>query len=126
LAVLLDTHAFLWWCEDSPELSPKAREAITANDCFVSFASFWEIAIKVSLGKLRLPSKPDKYLPEQMSLNGFDQLEISFRQMMRTSALPWRHRDPFDRLLVAQALDRELAIVSRDPMVESYGVARIW
>ncbi|MES1258755.1 MAG: type II toxin-antitoxin system VapC family toxin [Acidobacteriota bacterium] len=124
--MLLDTHAFLWWCEDSPELSLKAREAITGNDCFVSFASFWEIAIKVSLDKLRLPAKPERYLPEQMSLNGFDQLEISFRQMMRTATLPWHHRDPFDRLLIAQALEQELAIVSRDPMVESYGVTRIW
>ena len=126
MAVLLDTHAFLWWCEDSPELSPRAREAMEQNDCFVSFASFWEIAIKVSLDKLRLPVAPDRYLPEQMSLNGFEQLEISFRQVMRTTRLPWKHRDPFDRLLVAQALEEELAIVSRDPMVEAYGVQRIW
>lgn len=126
MAVLLDTHAFLWWCEDSPELSAKAREAITNNDCFVSFASFWEIAIKMSLGKLRLPARPDKYLTEQMSLNGFDQLEISFRQLMRTATLPWEHRDPFDRLLVAQALEQQMAIVSRDPMVEAYGLTRIW
>jgi len=126
LAVLLDTHAFLWWCEDSPQLSLKAREAITGNDCLVSFASFWEIAIKVSLEKLRLPAKPEKYLPEQMSLNGFEQLKISFRQMMRTAALPFHHRDPFDRLLIAQALEEEVAIVSRDPMIELYGVMRIW
>jgi PIN domain nuclease of toxin-antitoxin system len=126
LAVLLDTHAFLWWCEDSPELSPGAREAIEQNDCFVSFASFWEIAIKCSLEKLRLPITPDRYLPEQMSLNGFEQLEITFRQLMRTTRLPWKHRDPFDRLLIAQALEEELPIVSRDPMVEAYGVKRIW
>jgi PIN domain nuclease of toxin-antitoxin system len=126
LAVLLDTHAFLWWCEDSPELSSRAREAMEQNDCFVSFASFWEIAIKFSLDKLRLPVAPDRYLPEQMSLNGFEQLEISFRQMMRTTRLPWKHRDPFDRLLVAQALEEELAIVSRDPVMEVYGVKRIW
>jgi PIN domain nuclease of toxin-antitoxin system len=126
LRVLLDTHAFLWWCDDSPQLSPKAREAIEVNDCLVSFASFWEIAIKVSLDKLRLPARPDKYIPEQMSLNGFDQLEITFRQMMRTAKLPFHHRDPFDRLLVAQALEEEVSMVSRDPMVERYGVVRIW
>jgi len=96
------------------------------NDCFVSFASFWEIAIKYSLEKLRLPVPPERYLPEQMSLNGFEQLEISFRQMMRTAHLPWKHRDPFDRLLIGQALEEDLAIVSRDPMVETYGVQRIW
>jgi PIN domain nuclease of toxin-antitoxin system len=126
LPVLLDTHAFLWWCEDSPELSQGAREAMETSDCFVSFASFWEIAIKYSLEKLRLPVPPERYLPEQMSLNGFEQLEISFRQMMRTAHLPWKHRDPFDRLLIGQALEEELAIVSRDPMVETYGVQRIW
>ena len=126
MAVLLDTHSFLWWCEDSPELSPGARKAIEQNDCFVSFASFWEIAIKCSLEKLRLSITPDRYLPEQMSLNGFEQLEITFRQLMRTTRLPWKHRDPFDRLLIAQALEEELPIVSRDPMVEVYGVKRIW
>jgi len=126
LAVLLDTHAFLWWCEDSAELSPGAREAITNNDCFVSFASFWEIAIKISLEKLRLPAKPARYLSEQMSLNGFDQLEITFRQMMRVAHLPFHHRDPFDRLLTAQALEEDLAIVSRDPQFEPYGVKRLW
>jgi PIN domain nuclease of toxin-antitoxin system len=126
LRVLLDTHAFLWWCEDAPQLSPKARKAIEGNDCCVSFASFWEIAIKVSVEKLWLPDKPDKYLPEQMSLNGFDQLEITFRQMMRTARLPWHHRDPFDRLLIAQALEEEVPMVTRNSMVESYGVTRIW
>ena len=95
------------------------------SECSVSFASFWEIAIKCSLEKLRLPTAPEKYIPEQMSLNGFDQLEISFRQMMRTAKLPFHHRDPFDRLLIAQALEEELPMVSRDPMVERYGVARI-
>ena len=126
MPVLLDTHAFLWWCEDSSELSAGAREAISENDCFVSFASFWEIAIKYSLDKLRLPGVPNRYLPEQMSLNGFDQLEISFRHLMRTTRLPWKHRDPFDRLLAAQALEQELPMVSRDPVLEAYGVKRIW
>ena len=126
MPVLLDTHAFLWWCEDSPELSRGAREAMEQNDCFVSVASFWEIAIKCSLEKLRLPVAPDRYLPEQMSLNGFEQLEISFRQVMRTARLPWKHRDPFDRLLIAQALEEGIAVVSRDPMFGAYGVPRIW
>ena len=126
MPVLLDTHAFLWWCEDSAELSRKARKAIAGNDCFVSFVSFWEIAIKVSLDKLRLPAAPDTYLTEQMSLNGFEGLEISFRQIMRCAKLPWPHRDPFDRMLVAQAQEEGLAIVSRDPAFDAYGVKRIW
>lgn len=126
MPVLLDTHTFLWWCEDSPELSKKARSAIAADDCFVSLASFWEIAIKVNLGKLRLPGIADRYLATQMSLNGFEQLEISFRQIMRVAALDRRHGDPFDRLLVAQAQEESLAIVSRDPVFNLYGIKRIW
>jgi PIN domain nuclease of toxin-antitoxin system len=126
LPVLLDTHAFLWWCEDSPELSKKARSVMTAEDCFVSLASFWEIAIKISLNKLRLPGIVDRYLADQMSLNGFEQFEISFRQIMRCASLERHHGDPFDRLLVAQAQEESLPIVSRDPAFDRYGIKRIW
>ena len=126
MPVLLDTHAFLWWCEGSPELSKKARSVMTTEDCFVSYASFWEIAIKVSLGKLRVPGIMDRYLAAQMSLNGFEQMEISFRQIMRCATLERHHGDPFDRLLVAQAQEEELPIVSRDPVFGLYGVKRIW
>ena len=126
MPLLLDTHAFLWWCEDSPELSKKARKAMTADDCFVSLASFWEIAIKISLNKLRLPGIVDRYLADQMSLNGFEQLEISFRQIMRCARLERHHGDPFDRLLIAQAQEESLPIVSRDPAFDRYGIKRIW
>ena len=126
MPVLLDTHAFLWWCEDSPELSKKARTVMTKEDCFVSFASFWEIAIKISLNKLRLPGIPDRWLADQMQLNGFEQLEISFRQIMRCASLERHHGDPFDRLLIAQAQEESLPIVSRDAAFDRYGVKRIW
>lgn len=126
MALLLDTHAFLWWCEDSPDLSKKARKAMAADDCFVSLASFWEIAIKISLNKLRLPGIVDRYLADQMSLNGFEQLEITFRQIMRCTSLARHHGDPFDRLLVAQAQEESLPIVSRDPAFDAYGIKRIW
>ena len=126
MAVLLDTHTFLWWCEDSPELSPAACKTIVSGDCFVSMVSFWEIAIKLSLGKLRLPVAIDRYLPEQMSLNGFETLDITFRQTMGTAALPFHHRDPFDRLLAAQALEEKLDIVSRDGVFDAYGLKRVW
>lgn len=126
MPVLLDTHAFLWWCEDSPELSRKARAVMTEQDCFVSYASFWEIAIKLNLGKLRLPDTFERYIPDQMSLNGFEQMEISFNHLTRSATLEWRHRDPFDRLLVAQALEEDLDIVSRDPAFDAYKVKRCW
>jgi PIN domain nuclease of toxin-antitoxin system len=126
MAVLLDTHAFLWWCEDSHELSKKARKAIAAEECFVSLASFWEIAIKISLGKLRLPAAPDRYITDQMSLNGFGQLEIGFRHVMRCASMEFHHRDPFDRLLVAQAREESLSLVSRDQAFDLYEISRIW
>jgi PIN domain nuclease of toxin-antitoxin system len=102
------------------------RKTIAAQDCFVSFSSFWEIAIKVNLDKLRLPRAVDKYLTDQMALNGFEQLEISFRQIMRCASLERHHNGPFDRMLVAQAREKELPIVSRDPAFELYRVKRIW
>lgn len=126
MAVLLDTHAFLWWCEDAKDLSRVARRSIGREDCFLSLASIWEMAIKVSLGKLKLPGAFDRYIPEQMVLNGFIQLEIGFRHTARTAKLPWRHRDPFDRLLIAQSLENDLSIVSRNSVFEQYGVRRIW
>ena len=96
------------------------------NDCFVSFVSFWEIAIKVSLNKLRLPGVPDRWLADQMQLNGFEQLEISFRQIMRCASLPRHHGDPFDRLLITQAQEEKLSVVSCDPAFDAYGIKRIW
>ena len=126
MAVLLDTHAFLWWCEDAAELSSQARRTITDNDCFVSMASFWEIAIKLGLNKLHLPASIERFIPEQMSLNGFETLEIGFRQVTGTVALPWHHRDPFDRLLAAKALEAKLTIVSRNPLFDANGLTRVW
>ena len=126
MAVLLDTHAFLWWCNDARDLSKKARKIIAEEDCLVSLASMWEIAIKASQGKLKLPGSFGRYLPEQIALNGFTQLEIGFRHVAGCSDLPWHHRDPFDRLLAAQALEEDLAVVSRDLVFAHYGVRRVW
>ena len=126
LAVLLDTHAFLWWCEDAADLSKKARRIISREECLLSLTSLWEISIKVSQGKLRLPSDFDRYVPEQMALNGFTQLAIGFRHIAGCGRLPWHHRDPFDRLLIAQAIEEELSIISRDAAFDRYGINRIW
>jgi PIN domain nuclease of toxin-antitoxin system len=126
--LLLDTHAFLWWVAASGEVSRKAKSAIGSarNDCFVSVASGWEIAIKVSLGKLRIDGALDRFLPEQLAANGFQALAIDFRHAARVATLPFHHRDPFDRLLVAQALEEDLAMVTADPVIARYGVRRIW
>jgi PIN domain nuclease of toxin-antitoxin system len=125
--LLLDTHAFLWWVADSRELSRKARSAVGSgrNECFVSIASGWEIAIQVSLGKLRVEGALDRFLPEQIAANGFQPLPIDLKHAARVATLPFHHRDPIDRLLVAQALEEELAIVTADPVFTKYGVRRI-
>ena len=128
MKLLLDTHTFLWWVAASGELSRKARSAVgnARNECFVSVASGWEIAIKVSLGRLRIDGALDRFLPEQLAANGFRALAIDLKHAARVATLPFHHRDPFDRLLVAQALEENLAMVTADPVVLKYGVKRIW
>ena len=128
MRVLLDTHTFLWWVQDDPGLSRRARTAISssANECLLSLVSCWEMAIKLSLGKLRLPSSIERFVPEQLSANAFGPLEISFRHVARVATLPFHHPDPFDRLLAAQALEEGCPIVSADASFRKYGVKRIW
>ena len=128
MRLLLDTHTFLWWVAASGELSRRAKSAVGSarNECFVSVASGWEIAIKVSLGKLRIDGALDRFLPEQLAANGFRALAIDLKHAARVATLPFHHRDPFDRLLVAQALEEDLAMVTADPVVVKYGVKRVW
>ena len=128
MQLLLDTHAFLWWVEDAAALSRRARKLISDpnNDCWLSLASCWEMAIKSRLGKLRLRMSIERFVPEQLGANGFRLLEIDLDDIARVAALPFHHRDPFDRLLVSQALGRDLAVVSRDRVFRSYGAKRLW
>jgi PIN domain nuclease of toxin-antitoxin system len=126
--LLLDTHAFLWWVGADRRLSRKARSAVGAgrNECFVSLATAWEIAIKASLGSLRVDASLERFLPDQIAANGFQPLPIDLRHTARVATLPFHHRDPFDRLLVAQALEEELAVVTADLVFAEYGVKRVW
>jgi PIN domain nuclease of toxin-antitoxin system len=126
--VLLDTRTFLWWVEDAPILSKEARAAIgnPENERLLSLASCWEMAIKLGLGKLRLPGAIERFIPEQLVANVFRQLPIELRHVARVAVLPFHHRDPFDRLLAAQALEERCVIVSADPIFAKYGVSRIW
>ena len=106
MKVLLDTHAFLWFVADAPQLSPTARQIIQdrANDILLSIASIWEMAIKVSIGKLTIAQPLDLFLPSQLQQNSIALLEINLRHVLAVNNLPFHHRDPFDRLLAAQAL----------------------
>ena len=128
MRVLLDTHAFLWWVGDSPKLSEDAREIIAneQNEPVFSVVSAWEIAIKADVGKLKLPDSPEKFVNEQLSRNTLDVLPIYIRHALGVHSLPDHHRDPFDRLLVAQAASENLAILTADPLVMRYPVQTIW
>ena len=128
MQLLLDTHAFLWWVSDDDRLTRRARNAIAdrTDTCYVSVASCWEIAIKISLGRLTLIDPLERFIPEQLAANEFDLLPIEIDHAGRVATLPFHHRDPFDRLLVAQALAHRLAIVSADRLFRDYGVKRLW
>ena len=122
--LLVDTHALLWWLADDPGLSATAREALAepANDVLVSTASVWEIAIKRALGKL---SAPDD-LPAHIEAQGFGWLPVQAAHAWQVRDLPPHHRDPFDRLLVAQSLVEQLPVVSADARFSAYGVDVRW
>jgi PIN domain nuclease of toxin-antitoxin system len=128
MRLLLDTHTFLWWLADDPALSARSRAVISdgRNDCFLSLASCWELSIKSSLGKLRLAQPVERFIPDEMAANGFQLLPIDFRHVAKVETLPFFHRDPFDRLLVGQALLEKMTIVSCDAVLSEYGIKRIW
>lgn len=125
---LLDTHTFLWWVEDSPNLSETSRGVIRAreNEIFLSLASVWELAIKVSLETLVLAVSFEKFLTETLTSNNFHLFPVDLSRVVSVSTLPFHHRDPFDRLLVVQALKDNLPIVSADGMLDLYGIVRLW
>lgn len=119
--LLLDTHALLWWLADDPTLSTEARAAIAdpETQVFVSAATAWEMSIKATLGKLDVPDNLEEVLQE----NHFQELPIRIRDARAAGQLPQHHRDPFDRMLVAQAVLENLTVVTRDRAFEAYGVA---
>jgi PIN domain nuclease of toxin-antitoxin system len=122
----VDTHALLWFHEGT--LEGKAHEAIADedNECLVSHVSLWEMAIKMSLGKLRLDRTLERFTNEKIIDEQFSLLPIEPAHLNAVSTMPFHHRDPFDRLLAAQCLEEKLHLLSRDPVFDAYGVKRIW
>ncbi len=128
MRLLLDTHAFLWFILDEPQLSAKADALISDpnNAIEVSPASYWEIAIKISIGKYFLPESYAVFMDREIAANDFRILHIEPKHTAVVSAMPFHHRDPFDRLIVAQATVEQIPIVSGDADLDSYGIARLW
>ena len=128
MRILLDTHAFLWFFVGDERLSQVARSAIESSDHenFLSVASLWEIAIKTSLGKLHLASSFEAVMTQALAELAISVLPITLRQLVDVAQLPFHHRDPFDRLIAAQARTEKLIVVSGDEVFDSYGVNRWW
>ena len=128
MRLLLDTHAFLWWFEGSGRLPLRARNAISdaTNDKLVSAASAWEIATKHRLGKLPDADVLALNIPGHIASQGFEELPVSVEDGARAGALPELYRDPFDRMLIAQAILHDLVLVSGDSMFDRYGLQRLW
>lgn len=128
MRLLLDTHTMYWYIEDSPDLSATARRLIqdTSNDILISPASYWEMAIKISLGKWQLNRPYDAFIDIALSQYGFQVLPILPAHTTALIRLPFHHRDPFDRLLAAQALIEDIPLVSTDAIFDQYGIKRVW
>jgi PIN domain nuclease of toxin-antitoxin system len=126
--LLLDTHAFLWFISGNPRLSSRAKGCIEdeTNAKWVSAASLWKMAIKVSLGRLSLEQPFEVLIPAQMESNGFALLPLQIGHIAKTIPLPFHHRDPFDRVLAAQCLVEGMSVVSADAVFDKYLVPRCW
>lgn len=127
--VLLDTHSFLWWSsQHGARLSPAARELIGSEETevLISVVSAWELAIKASTGRIDLPERIDRFVPRRVRRYDLHVLHVTLEHAIRVAGLPLIHRDPFDRLLVAQAQVEGIPIVTVDPAITRYDVETIW
>jgi len=128
MKLLLDTHTFIWWSDEPERLSERVLEACqnSDNELILSIASIWEMQIKIQLGKLRL-RHPLRYLIEnQQNINSLQILSVSVSHIYMLENLPMHHRDPFDRLLICQAIEDRLFLVSRDSVFSGYPVTLYW
>jgi PIN domain nuclease of toxin-antitoxin system len=126
--LLLDTHSFLWFIEGDNRLPRNARQLIAdiENDAWISVASLWEIAIKASLGKLNLLQPFAELIPDQLHRNIIRLLPIELHDLAQVAQLPFHHRDPFDRLIIAQAMIRDLVVIDKDPEFARYSIGLVW
>jgi PIN domain nuclease of toxin-antitoxin system len=123
---LLDTHTFLWAIGDEKRLSPKVSALVVSEDTWWSVVSLWEALAKVAIGKLPLPQPAGDYLIRKLTDNGVRILPVTTGHVLRVESLPLHHRDPFDRLLIAQSIEEGWPIVTADPWFSRYPVEVIW
>ncbi|MDB9511667.1 type II toxin-antitoxin system VapC family toxin [Kamptonema animale CS-326] len=128
MRLLLDTHTFIWYATDNSRLSTIARSLINngENDVFLSTASIWEMAIKHSIGRLSFSLPFMEFIRQQLSVSNMGILEINLYQIEVVASLPLHHRDPFDRLIIAQAIAEQIPILSVDSVFDNYAIARLW
>ncbi len=128
MKILLDTHTFLWWVAEDAQLSLKAKEIIANpdNEIYFSVVSAWEIIIKVGTGKLSLSESPETYIPSRIASNQFGILPVQMPHILKINSLPNFHKDPFDRLLIAQSLVEDLSLMTIDNAIAQYPVKTIW
>ena len=126
--LLLDTCTFLCIISDDPKLSDKARKLFlqSENEVFLSSISFWEINVKYQLGKLPLPEPPRSYIPKQREKHGIESLPLGETDITHLLALPSVHKDPFDRMLVCQAIEGNMTLLTPDPLIQDYPVKTEW
>jgi PIN domain nuclease of toxin-antitoxin system len=126
MKVLLDTHTFLWAITEESRLSQRVRSLLLSAESWFSVVSIWEILTKVQIGKLPLPRPAGPFVTERLAFNGVRILPITLDHVLRVESLELYHRDPFDRLLVAQSLEENFPLVSADPLLRRYAVQLIW
>jgi PIN domain nuclease of toxin-antitoxin system len=127
MKALLDTHAFLWAISGSERMSLRAAQVFTGpSDLWLSIASIWEILIKAQVGKLPLPEPAGPYILKKLAENKIETLSVSLDHVLKIETLPTHHRDPFDRMLIAQSLEEKLPLITADPMFRRYAVDIIW
>ncbi len=128
MKLLLDTHTFLWFINGSPEISKYSRDLIKneTNECFLSIVSLWEISIKESLGKLKLPMSITELATKEVRGNAIELLHITPEHLEALRKLPYHHKDPFDRLIISQSIYENMPILSKDQSFDSYATQRLW
>jgi len=126
MRVLIDTHVLLWGLTEESRLSPSVRSLLPTAEVWISVATIWEIITKEQIGKLALPRPVGAYLTARLAANGVSVLPVTLDHVLRIETMELHHRDPFDRILIAQSLEEKLPLVTADVIFDRYSVQRIW